>query len=414
MDEVITAKDLASQADVRLMASVYFKNSISRYWRNRRDSPGISSEEKIHLRKKLLSHLREENYQIAVQLAVLISKIGRIDYPKECSMQTKKAELMRKLHALCSNEFYFQIHYLSLQVRLVLIMLAAGMMFRPELFSVLAQQLQLADTLASHRIFLILFRTLKELSSKRLTSDQRNFSASDAQTILNNFTALMQRFPANVSGNNLDDLFLTCERWLLCSKVVRQLVISGFPSDANSVQEVPAVKEVCPALLKAVQSFLPYSLADNCLSSGSLSAYLTIYLGAADLSFEGHQKLKDFTTRACIKLMKVLIMIQNRHPYSFGDKSVLPPIMDLCLNKITNPEPEITTFEQLLIQCMVMVKSILECKEYKPSLTGRIVNENGISLEQTKKNVTTVIGDILTSLLPSERVVLLCNVLIRR
>ncbi|CAA3002258.1 importin-11 isoform X1, partial [Olea europaea subsp. europaea] len=81
--EVITAKDLASQADVRLMASVYFKNSISRYWRNRRDSTGISNEEKLHLKKKLLSHLREENYQIATTLAVIISKIARIDYPKE-------------------------------------------------------------------------------------------------------------------------------------------------------------------------------------------------------------------------------------------------------------------------------------------------------------------------------------------
>lgn len=38
VQEVITAKDLASQAGVRLMASVYFKNSVNRYWRNRRDS----------------------------------------------------------------------------------------------------------------------------------------------------------------------------------------------------------------------------------------------------------------------------------------------------------------------------------------------------------------------------------------
>jgi hypothetical protein len=31
LQEVITAKDLASQVDVRLMATVYFKNSINRY-----------------------------------------------------------------------------------------------------------------------------------------------------------------------------------------------------------------------------------------------------------------------------------------------------------------------------------------------------------------------------------------------
>ena len=47
---------------------------------------------------------------------------------------------------------------------------------RPDLFSVLAQQLQSADVLASHRILMILFRTLKELSTKRLTADQRTFA----------------------------------------------------------------------------------------------------------------------------------------------------------------------------------------------------------------------------------------------
>ncbi|KAL6268877.1 hypothetical protein ACE6H2_025788 [Prunus campanulata] len=118
--EVITAKDLVPRVDVRLMASVYFKNSVNSYWRHGRDSSGISNEEKIHLRQKLLSHFREENYQIVQMLAVLVSKIARIDYPKEW----------------------------------------------PELFSVLAQKLQSTDVLSSHRIFLTLFRTLKELSTK--------------------------------------------------------------------------------------------------------------------------------------------------------------------------------------------------------------------------------------------------------
>ncbi|KAK4851915.1 hypothetical protein QYF36_019408 [Acer negundo] len=86
----------------------------------------------------------------------------------------------------------------------------------------------------------------------------------------------------------------------------------------------------------------------------------------------------------------------------------------LKLNKIIDPEPDIFSFEQFLIQCMVMVKSVLECKEYKPSLTGRVIDENGVTLEQRKKNISNVVGGVLTSLLPSERIVLLCNVLIRR
>ncbi|KAJ0089029.1 hypothetical protein Patl1_31375 [Pistacia atlantica] len=358
--EVITAKDLASQVDVRLMASVYFKNSINRYWRNRRNSSGISSEEKVHLRKKLLSHLREENYQIAQMLAVLISKIARFDYPREWQ----------------------------------------------ELFSVLAQQLQVADVLTSHRIFMILFRTLKELSTKRLTADQRNFAEisshlfdyswhlwqSDVQTILRGLSTISPSYNSNALEQHNDELYLTCERWLLCSKIIRQLIISGFQSDAKCIQEIRPVKEVSPVLLNAIQSFLPYYSSFQ----------------------KGNDKFWDFIKRACTKLMKVLIAIQGRHPYTFGDKCVLPPVMDFCLNKITDPEVDILSFEQFLIQCMVMVKSLLECKEYKPSLTGRVMDENGVTLEQMKKNISNVVGGVLTSLLPSERIVLLCNVLIRR
>ncbi|KAK9699161.1 hypothetical protein RND81_08G156900 [Saponaria officinalis] len=358
--EVITAKDLAAQVDVRMMATVYFKNSINRYWRNRRDSMGISSEEKKYLRQKLLSHLREENDKIALMLAVLISKIARFDYPKEW----------------------------------------------PELFTALAQQLQSADVLLSHRIFLILFRILKELSTKRLTSDQRNYAEisshffdycwhlwqSDVPRILHSFSELLQNFSSNISDQRQNELYLTCERWYLCLKIIRQLTISGHQSDSKTLQEVRQVKDVSPVLLNAIQSILPY--------------YSSFH--------ERHPNLWDFIKRACTKMIKVLIAFHGRHPYSFGDKSVLAPVMDFCLNKITNPEAELLSFEQFLIQCMVLVKSTLECKEYSPSVTGRVVDENGLTLEERKKKMSSIIAGNLASLFPNDRVVLLCNVLIRR
>ncbi|KAG2272544.1 hypothetical protein Bca52824_067099 [Brassica carinata] len=345
--EVIASKDLVSHVDVRLMASVYFKNSINRYWKSRRNSSGISNEEKIHLRQKLLSHLREENYKIAEMLAVLISKIARFDYPKEW----------------------------------------------PDLFSVLAQQLHSADVLASHRIFMILFRTLKELSTKRLTADQRNFAEissqlfdfcwhlwqTDVQTILRGFSTMAQSYGSNNAEQHHDELFLTCERWFLCLKIVRQLIISGFQSDAKSIQEIKPVKEVSPVLLNAAQSFLPYYS-----------------------SFHNRDpKFWEFVKKACVKLMKVLAVIQSRHPYSFGDKCVLPVVVDFCLNKITDPEQASLPFEEFLFK-------------YKPSLTGRVMNENGVTFEERKKNASNTVSGIVSSLLPNERIVLLCNILVRR
>ncbi|PKA62700.1 Exportin-2 [Apostasia shenzhenica] len=348
--EIIAARDLSCLDDVRLLASVYFKNSINRYWRQR----VISNDEKAYLRKKLLLHIREGNSQIALQMAVLISKISRMDYPKEW----------------------------------------------PELFSLLAQQLQSADILASHRIFMVLFRTLKELSTKRLTADQRMFAEiaallfdytwnlwqSDVRTVLQSFSGI------SPSSEHHSDLLLTCERWLLCTKIIRQLIVCGNASDASSAQEVQPVKEVCPVLLNVIQSFLPY--------------YTSF--------FEGQPKLWDFTKRACTKLMKVLIALQCRHPYTFGDKNVLPAILDFCLNTIINPEQALLSFDQFLIQCMVLIKSLLDCKEYKPSLTGRVSDESGDSVQQRKKSISAAVVGILAAVLPVDRVILLCNILIRR
>ena len=135
----------------------------------------------------------------------------------------------------------------------------------------------------------------------------------------------------------------------------------------------------------------------------------------ADSTFQkGQSKFWDFIKRACTKLMKVLIVIQETHPFSFSDKSVLPLVMVFCLNKITDPDPDVLSFEKFLIQCMVMVKNVLECKEYKRSVIGRVMEENGATPEQMKKNISNAVNGVLNSLMTSERVVLLCNILIRR
>ncbi|RLM87666.1 importin-11 [Panicum miliaceum] len=323
---------------------------------------GISNEEKDHLRKNLLLNIREENSQIALQLAVLISKIARLDYPKEW----------------------------------------------PDLLSVLAQQLQSADILASHRVFMVLFRTLKELSTKRLAVDQKKYAEitghlfeytwnlwkSDVQTILQNLSMLSQRNDLDSILEQSNNLILICDRWLLCLKIIRQLIFSGYASDSRTAQEVWQVREVCPTVLTAIKSLLPYY----------------------DSFKDKQAKLWDFAKRACIKLMKVLVTLHGRHPYSFVHQTVLPATVDFCLNMITNPEQAGTSFEEFLIQSMVLVKSVLECKEYRPSPTGRVINENAqpLSLEQRKKNFAAVASDMLKVVLPGDRVVLLCNILVRR
>lgn len=95
----------------------------------------LSDEEKSHLRQRLLALIDQDDSQIAVQIAVVLSKVARNDYPRAW----------------------------------------------PSLFTDLLGRLQVADTagtagtLTVRRVYLALHHVLKELASKRLASDQRNF-----------------------------------------------------------------------------------------------------------------------------------------------------------------------------------------------------------------------------------------------
>lgn len=59
---------------------------------------------------------------------------------------------------------------------------------------------------------------------------------SDVRTILHGFSALVPSPNSNTWEQHHEELYLTCERWLLCLKILRQLIISGFQSDAKCIQ----------------------------------------------------------------------------------------------------------------------------------------------------------------------------------
>ncbi|CAI7934569.1 unnamed protein product, partial [Closterium sp. NIES-54] len=206
--EIISRKELDQKGGARWLAAIYFKNSINRYWRARRETQGISDEEKPLLRARLLELVADENSQVAVQLAVLIAKIARIDYPREWS----------------------------------------------ELFPTLLQKLQSQDPLLTQRAYLVLNHVLKELSTKRLSVDQRTFAQVTSQLFeptwahwVRDTGSLLQGLNSLESGGSDPAaaaaagaaggaLMLLCERWLLCVKTLRRMLVFGFPSDFKSVQ----------------------------------------------------------------------------------------------------------------------------------------------------------------------------------
>ena len=135
----IVARGDAFDVQGRLMAVICLKNAVQRTWRprGRTDVRVISADERARLKAFVLSEtaMREGNRQVAVQLAVLCSKVARNDWPNEW----------------------------------------------PELFPTLiahARRAQEAGSeLAMARAVSTLFRSLKELSSKKLLGHRAAFAA---------------------------------------------------------------------------------------------------------------------------------------------------------------------------------------------------------------------------------------------
>ncbi|KAL3218940.1 hypothetical protein MRX96_031251 [Rhipicephalus microplus] len=74
--------DHSVEVNVRWLAVLYIKNGIERYWRKTATN-AISEDEKKVLRQKMISNFHEPVNQLALQLAVLVSKVARFDCPSE-------------------------------------------------------------------------------------------------------------------------------------------------------------------------------------------------------------------------------------------------------------------------------------------------------------------------------------------
>ncbi|KAJ9064609.1 hypothetical protein DSO57_1028620 [Entomophthora muscae] len=76
------AYDSSLEFGSRFQAVIYLKNGIDQYWR-KTSFNGISPEDKLLIRSRLLLGLAEPLKQLGIQNSVIISKISRLDYPKE-------------------------------------------------------------------------------------------------------------------------------------------------------------------------------------------------------------------------------------------------------------------------------------------------------------------------------------------
>ncbi|CAD5116954.1 DgyrCDS5794 [Dimorphilus gyrociliatus] len=157
----------------RLMAIIYLKNGIDRYWRE-----GVSNviqEQSKKVIRNMILNFSEPSEQIAAQLSVLIAKIARYDIPLRW----------------------------------------------PELFPTLIQNIQIPDPFQRKRAIIILLHVIKALASKRLSNDRKVFE----ELTRNLFEIVLNVW---LKSENADEIVVTL-------KILRKLIVFGYPKPDDKV-----------------------------------------------------------------------------------------------------------------------------------------------------------------------------------
>nr|XP_022334186.1 importin-11-like [Crassostrea virginica] len=195
--------------NVRWLAVLYCKNGVERYWRKTAPN-AMSEEEKERLKSKLLSNFSEPVPQIATQLAVLVSKIARLDCP-------------RNWNALL-----------------------------PALF----QAVRCEDFLIQERALLILHHVTKTLASKRLAPDRRLFESLTSE-IFGFVHGLWIRdldLFAELSMVHSEKMGPAMDRANLACKIIRKQIAYGT-KDPSSNQDMSSFLNQIFVRLKQVLGF---------------------------------------------------------------------------------------------------------------------------------------------------------------
>ena len=189
--------DKSLPSEIRYLAIIQLKNGIDKYWRKTATN-AISAEEKAQIRSNLLEGgNREVETNLALQNALVVSKVVRIDYPLDWpDVLTSLIKILRTANQ--SNQLHLR------------------------------------------RGMLILLQVVKELSTARLrTSQTRLQSVAPEMVFLLSeiYTQKVTTWVGFLNGNGEDEggAIDAMENSLFAIKILRRLLIVGYEYPNHSI-----------------------------------------------------------------------------------------------------------------------------------------------------------------------------------
>ncbi|CAK1542031.1 unnamed protein product [Leptosia nina] len=202
--------------------------------------------------------------------------------------------------------------------------------------------LKAPQPLVQHRSLLIFHHVVKALASKRLPADKGTFQELTSSVygfILNIWHENTELFLQHIQEGAATELITEpLEKALLCLRMLRKLTVLGFKRAHESQDAV---------------------------------AFLNVVFDRAKSSLECRKLLKgrgiyplELCEKFIIHLTKVALGILCFHPYSYIP--LIRPSLEFALYYCFTEQGMPLAYERFTIQCLNIVKGILQCLEFKP------------------------------------------------
>jgi hypothetical protein len=293
--------------------------------------------------------LDEEDDRIAVQIALCLAKVGRVDYPKEWP------SLLQDIFG-----------YIQESKRGAVPLKGS----KPQVLY--------------KRGYLALSFLLKELSSKRLAQDQRNFESMTASLYehvwlhwtedIDAFEIMMEQKLQSRDPTVEEDCTKVIEILLLQLKCLRRMLLSGYPSDARTLELVPEVTASSSSLLKRYHTSI--NILISCRNCGLVGS-----------------KVEEMLQTFLIKLLKCLRQTQDHHPWSFVQSGSWIPFLDMLCSQCSNPVIWAGDAGQTYIKgLLTSLYNIIRCPGYRGSTSSLVISagkakEQKLKLERMAEDV---------------------------
>ncbi|XP_022129753.2 importin-11 isoform X2 [Pieris rapae] len=211
----------------------------------------------------------------------------------------------------------------------------------PNLIPDLIGALKAPQSLVQHRSLLIFHHVVKALASKRLLVSKKKFQELTSTVygfILNLWHENTEIFLRHIQEGAATEVITEhLEKALLCLRVLRKLTVFGFKKAHDSQDAI---------------------------------AFLNVVFDRAKTSLECRKLLKgrgiyllELCEKFIIHLTKVALGVLSFHPFSYVQ--LIRPSLEFALYYCFTEQGMSLAYERFTIQCLNIVKGILQCLEFK-------------------------------------------------